>query len=53
LIKIAEEEKAQNKELIVRVKDLETIKNSTLWKMTKPLRVTLDAVKKLFIRRCI
>jgi len=52
LIKIAEEEKAQNKELIVRVKDLETIKDSTLWKTTKPLRVMLDAVKKFFIKGC-
>jgi len=50
LIKIIDDEKAQNTELFVRVKDLETIKNSTLWKTTKPLRVMLDAVKRLFIR---
>lgn len=50
LIKILEEEKNQNVMLNYRVKTLETIESSTIWKMTKPLRTLLDGVKKLFKR---
>jgi FkbM family methyltransferase len=39
------EQKAQ---LISEIESLQTIENSTLWRMTKPVRVMLDLIKSLF-----